>query len=76
MKIKRSTLTPLILTVYFIVMAVIGYPEFEKGNTSGLQYFGTILVMTVILILLHLNLKKRERLREEREKDIENNKKQ
>ncbi len=75
MKIKRSTLLPLVLAIYLVVMASIGYPEYAAGRTSALYYFGTIGITIVILILLHFNLKRRERLRREREKDLENSSK-
>lgn len=66
MKLKRSTVLPLVLAVYLAVMAYIGYPEYASGKTSALYYFGIIGITVVILILLHFNLKKRERLRAER----------
>ena len=39
MKIARSTLIPLILLAYLIVMAFIGYPAYADGRTSALYYF-------------------------------------
>lgn len=69
-KIKRSTVLPLVLAVYLAVMAYIGYPEYAAGRTSALYYFGIIGITVVILILLHFNLKRREKLRRERENDI------
>lgn len=74
MKIKRSTLIPIVLAVYLAVMAYIGYSDYASGHTSALQYFGTIGVTLAIIVLLHFNLKHRERLRREREKDMENRK--
>lgn len=72
MKIKRSTLVPLILAVYLGVMATLGYDEYASGRMSALYYFGVIGFTAVILILLHFNLKRRERLRREREQDMNN----
>lgn len=68
MKVKRSTLLPLILLVYLAVMAYIGRGEFLAGNY--LYYFGIIGATLLCIILLHFFLKKRERLRAEREADI------
>jgi len=71
MRVKRSTILPIVLAIYLAVMAYIGYPEYAAGRTSALYYFGTIGITIVILILLHFNLKRRERLRREREKDMD-----
>jgi hypothetical protein len=59
-KPKRSTIIPLLLAIYLIVMAYIGWPAFASGQTSALQYFGTIGATSLILVLLHFTLKKRE----------------
>ncbi len=64
MKLKLSTLIPILLLVYLMIMSYIGYPEFEHGNY--LYYFGVIGVTLVIIFLVHVYLKKREDLREER----------
>lgn len=71
MKIKRSTLIPLVLAIYLAVMASIGYSDYAEGHTSALFYFGTIGITVVILVLLHFSLKRREKLRRERLDDIE-----
>lgn len=71
MKLKRSTLIPLVLALYLLVMAAIGYPGYAAGETSALYYFGIIGVTVVILIMLHFSLKYRERLRRERIEDME-----
>ena len=70
MKLKRSTIVPLMLAVYLAVMASIGYGEYAAGRMSALYYFGVIAVMAVVIILLHFNLKRRERLRRERENNM------
>lgn len=78
MRLKRSTLLPVILLVYLAVMAYIGFPEFAAGRTSALTYFGIIGITLVVIVLLHFNLKRRERYRRERLEDIrraENSKK-
>lgn len=62
MKLRRSTLIPLILTCYLAVMSYIGYPEFQQGHY--VYYFGVIGVTLVIIALLHVFLKKRERQRD------------
>lgn len=75
MKLRRSTVLPLVLLVYLAVMAYIGFEGYTTGETSPAMYFGTIALTIVIIVLLHFNLKRRERLRRERENDIKNNNK-
>ena len=70
-KIKRSTLIPLVLAVYLMVMASIGWGDYASGRTSALYYFGVIAITVVILILLHFSLRRRERYREERQADMD-----
>ena len=70
-KIKRSTLIPLVLAVYLVVMASIGWGDYASGRTSALYYFGVIAITVVILILLHFSLRRRERYREERQADLD-----
>lgn len=72
-KIKRSTLIPLVLAVYLMVMASIGWGDYASGRTSALYYFGVIAITVVILILLHFSLRLRERYREERQADMDRN---
>ena len=72
-KIKRSTLIPLVLAVYLMVMASIGWGDYASGRTSALYYFGVIAITVVILILLHFSLRRRERYREERQADMDRN---
>ncbi|MDE5988308.1 MAG: hypothetical protein K2F88_07465 [Duncaniella sp.] len=62
MKLRRSTVIPLILLVYLAVMSYIGFPEYQQGHY--LYYFGVIGVTLVIIWLLHLFLKKREKQRQ------------
>ncbi len=76
MKLQRSTVIPLLLAVYLVVMACIGYPEYASGRTSALYYFGIIGITVVVLILLHFNLKRRDRIRRERLDDINRHNKQ
>ena len=59
-KIKRSTLIPLVLAVYLMVMASIGWGDYASGRTSALYYFGVIAITVVILILLHFSLRDRK----------------
>ena len=72
-KIKRSTLIPLVLAVYLMVMDSIGWGDYASGRTSALYYFGVIAITVVILILLHFSLRRRERYREERQADMDRN---
>ena len=73
MRIKRSTLIPLVLAVYLAVMASIGYKEYAAGQMSALYYYGVIAVTVIILVMLHFNLKHREKLKKEREDDLKKN---
>ncbi len=64
MKLRLSTLIPIILLIYLGVMSYIGYPEFENGNY--LYYFGVIGITLVIIVILHFYLKRREAIRRNR----------
>lgn len=75
-KFKRSTVLPIILLLYLIVMSVIGYSGMKRGETSPTAYWLSIAVTLGIIIALHFFLKKREQLRDERIRDIENSKQQ
>lgn len=70
MKIKKSTLLPIVLLAYLAVMSYIGYPDYAAGRSSALYYFGIIGATLLVIILLHFSLKRRERLRSERERDM------
>lgn len=67
MKLRRSTVIPILLLAYLAVMAYIGRGEFYAGNY--LYYFGIIGLTVFVIVLLHFTLKKRERLRRECERD-------
>lgn len=73
MKLKKSTVLPLVLLIYLAVMSYIGYPAFASGEYSPLYYFGIIGATLLVILLLHFSLKRRERLRREREDDIRKN---
>lgn len=73
MKINRPIFIPTVLAVYLVIMAVIGLQGLQTGETSLLQYIGTIVITAGIIILLHFHLKKRDRLRKERLRDINQN---
>lgn len=68
MKLKRSTVIPVVLLVYLAVMSYIGRGEFYAGHY--LYYFGIIGATLVVITLLHFFLKKREKLRRLREEDM------
>lgn len=70
MKIKRSTLVPVILLVYLAVMSCFGWKQFASGQMPWYEYFGIIAVTLAVIVMLHFNMKRRERLRAEREEDI------
>ena len=64
MKLRLSTVIPVLLLIYLGVMSYIGYPEFESGNY--LYYFGVIGITLVIIVILHFYLRNRENARQER----------
>lgn len=72
MKIKRSTIIPIILLAYLAIMSAFGWKQYAAGMMSATYYFGVIAVTLIVIVLLHFNLKRRERLRAEREADIRN----
>lgn len=78
MKLKRSTLIPLLLTAYLAVMSKFGWDQYVAGEISALYFYGVIGLTLIVIVLLHFSLKKRERLRRERlddiNKDNQNNK--
>ena len=78
MKLKRSTLIPLLLTAYLAVMSKFGRDQYVAGEISALYFYGVIGLTLIVIVLLHFSLKKRERLRRERlddiNKDNQNNK--
>lgn len=59
-KIRWSVVIPLILAVYLVVMAALGWDSYKSGASSGLLYFGGIAVVAVCVVCLHFHLKKRE----------------
>ena len=75
MKLKRSTLIPLVLLVYLAIMATIGWKQYASGDMSATEYFGIIAITLAVIVLLHFNMKRRERLRAEREEDMRHNEK-
>ncbi len=76
MKLKRSTVIPVLLAIYLLIMAVIGYPRYARGEESALFYFGVLFVTAIVIVLLHFNLKRQEKLRNSRRNDMESNNKQ
>ncbi len=59
MKLRRSTLIPIMLLIYLAVMSYVGRHEFYSGNY--LFYFGIIGITLIVILLVHLSLKRRER---------------
>ncbi len=66
MKLKRSTVIPVILLIYLAVMVVLGWPDYVRGATSPALYFGGTALTIAVIVLLHFNLKKREAYRQRR----------
>lgn len=73
MKLKRSTFIPLLLLFYLLFMAIyFGYPSYQQGAITIVEFAGIVVTTLIVLLLLHFSLKKRERLRREREEDMRN----
>lgn len=58
MKLRRSTVIPVLLLIYLAVMSYLGLPELRAGRYA--YYFGIIGVTLLLIYLLHVFLKKRE----------------
>lgn len=68
-KFKQSTIVPLALAIYLIVMiAVFGMQHFYAGEY--IFFFSIIGATSFIIIALHFLLKRKEKLRKEREDDL------
>lgn len=67
-KSNRSTLLPAALLVYLAVMAYLGYPHLQAGET--LFYFGVIGASLVIIALLFIILRKRDKIRQQRDEEL------
>ncbi len=52
---------PVLLTVYLVAMAYVGYPRYASGQMSALQYFGIITATVAVIILLFFSLRARDR---------------
>lgn len=59
MKIKKSTLIPLLLLIYLAYMSYMGLPHLYAGRYF--YYFGIIAATLAIIVLLHFTLKYREK---------------
>ncbi|MCF0204815.1 MAG: hypothetical protein HUK12_05925 [Muribaculaceae bacterium] len=66
---KKSVVIPIALLVYLAAIAWISRDRFYAGEY--LHYFGVLGVSLLIIIALHFVFKKKERLKEERERDLE-----
>lgn len=67
-KLNRTTLLPSALLVYLAVMAYLGYPHLQAGET--LFYFGVIGASLVIIALLYIILRKRDKIRQQRDEQL------
>lgn len=68
---KRSTTVPLLLVVYLGIMAYVGWPGYQSGETSPWKYFGGIAITLAVIVLLHFNLKKRDQYRRRRQAEAD-----
>lgn len=63
MRPKKYIFLPLVLAVYAVVMAVIGYPNYKlSGNLNEFRII--IGICLALAVLLHFVLKRREKNRE------------
>lgn len=67
MKIKKSTIIPLLLLAYLAFMSYIGLPYLQAGRY--VYYFGIIAITLAIIIALHFTLKYREKRKATQEED-------
>lgn len=67
-RFKRSTIIPLVLFAYLLIMAYVGRGLYYSGEY--MHYFGVIGLTLIVLVILHFSLKRKERLRKEREDDM------
>lgn len=73
LKLKRSIFIPILLLLYLLFMAIyFGYPSYQQGDISIVEFTGIVVTTLIVILLLHFSLKKRERLRREREEDMRN----
>ncbi|MGYP004700113091 len=52
---------PILLGVYLVIMACIGYPRYAAGQMSSLQYFGIIAATLAVIVLLFFSMRARDR---------------
>ena len=71
-KLHKYDIVPIVLFIYLGVMVWLGYPGYVSGATSPWLYFGGTAFTIVVIILLRFNMKKRAQYRRERERDMEN----
>lgn len=62
-KIKRHILFPLVLLVYFAIMAMMAYPRY-KASGEWSEYFGIIGMSLLFALLLFFILKRRQKIRD------------
>ncbi len=66
-KVRLSILLPAALSVYLVVMVVLGWDSFVAGATSPLLYFGGTVIVAGCIVLLHFHLKRNENKRHPRQ---------
>lgn len=64
-KIRKSIAIPVALLVYLVVMAVIGWQNWQAGYFGTLRYFGVMAITFGCIIMLYFSLRRRERQREQ-----------
>ena len=67
MKIKKSTIVPLLLLAYLAFMAYIGLPHLQAGRYA--YYFGIIVITLAIIVALHFTPKYREKQKARQEEE-------
>lgn len=61
----RYKVVPILLMVYLVAMAYVGYPRYASGQMSALQYFGIIAATIAVIVLLLFSLRIRDRRRKQ-----------
>lgn len=70
---KKTTVIPLLLLIYLIVMSCIGFKSYSAGIITPWEYWGLIALTLLCIALLRRNLLRREKARLRREQEQTNN---
>lgn len=62
---KKYNLIPLLLTLWLIFMARVGWPHYVSGYYSPLRYFGVIALTSVVIFAVRVSLKRHAKRRDD-----------